>query len=146
MAPTKEPPDEGVGSGLIRTDQLGRCRYTAEFREATVAAFERSGLSGIRFAKQSGVNYTTFATWVQQARRERARPAPAADTVEGGSVRFAVAEIEGEPPPDIRDPGGTAPGVGGRAGLVVELPGGGVARADGAGGIELLAALLRELA
>jgi transposase-like protein len=147
MAPTKDAPEKGGRRNLIRIDQLGRCRYTPEFREATVAAFERSGLSGVRFAEQSGVNYTTFATWVQRARRERSQPTGSDYTDEAGveGLRFAVAEIEGEALPDTPALPGAATVDGGRPGLTVELPGGGVARAEGAGGVGLLAALLREL-
>ena len=65
MAQTKAEGLEGESRDLIRADFHGRCRYTQEFRREAVAAFERSGLSGIQFARQCGVKYSTFAYWVK---------------------------------------------------------------------------------
>jgi hypothetical protein len=72
--------------------------------------FERSGLSGAKFAALCGVKYPSFASWVQRRRRQRAekdkssgvRPA-------AGAVRWLEAVV-GE---------STA-----AAGLTVHLPGG----------------------
>ena len=56
---------------ILKTDVLGRVSMPAERREAILDAFEQSGMSGQAFAKHVGVNYSTFATWVQKRRRHR---------------------------------------------------------------------------
>jgi len=43
-----------------------------ERQEALLDEFERSGLSGVKFAQLVGVKYPTFALWVQKRRRARA--------------------------------------------------------------------------
>ncbi|SHK49788.1 hypothetical protein SAMN02745181_0018, partial [Rubritalea squalenifaciens DSM 18772] len=40
-------------------------------REALLDTFEKSPLSGTKFAALHGVKYQTFATWVQNRKRER---------------------------------------------------------------------------
>ena len=55
---------------ILKTDVLGRVRMPADRREAILDAFERSGMSGQAFAKQIGVKYPTFATWIQKRRRQ----------------------------------------------------------------------------
>lgn len=47
----------------------GVCRRLCKMQVELVREFERSGLSGPRFAELAGVNYQTFATW----RRRHAR-------------------------------------------------------------------------
>ena len=54
---------------LLKTDALGRVRTPAVRREALLAEFARSGTSARKFAELVGVNYQTFATWVQKRRR-----------------------------------------------------------------------------
>jgi len=89
-----------------------------ERREALLDEFEKSALSGAKFARMVGVKYPTFANWVARRRKERVASS------EGGSKASAVvrpmrlfeAVLEGEP-------SGTARGVM-ADGLVVELPGG----------------------
>jgi hypothetical protein len=41
---------------ILKQDSLGRVR----------AAFDRSGMSGARFAAMAGINYSTFSSWVQE--------------------------------------------------------------------------------
>ena len=43
-------------------------------RETLVRAYEESGLTQKAFAKQEGVKYTTFVSWVQECRRRRPEP------------------------------------------------------------------------
>ena len=59
---------EGAGT-VLKTDVLGRVQTRVAQREAMLDAFERSGLSGTKFAAVAGVNYQTFASWVQKRRR-----------------------------------------------------------------------------
>jgi hypothetical protein len=49
----------------------GRVRTPLAQRNALLNAFERSGLSGMKFAALHGVKYPSFANWVQQRRRQR---------------------------------------------------------------------------
>jgi hypothetical protein len=56
---------------LLKTDVLGRVRTPVERREMLLDEFEKSGLSGQKFAEMTGLNYQTFATWMQKRRRER---------------------------------------------------------------------------
>jgi len=57
---------------ILKVDVLGRVRTSREEREAILDEFERSGLPGTRFAKRHGINYQTFATWIQKRKRTRA--------------------------------------------------------------------------
>lgn len=59
---------EGAGT-VLKTDVLGRVQTKVAQREAMLDAFERSGLSGTKFAAVAGVNYQTFASWVQKRRK-----------------------------------------------------------------------------
>lgn len=62
--PTTEWIDTGENS-----DRLGRRITRAARRAELVAAWEKSGMTQAGFARREGVNYTTFASWVQQARK-----------------------------------------------------------------------------
>ena len=122
-------PDE-----ILKTDVLGRVRTPKARREALLAEFERSGVSGKKFAALVGVNYQTFASWVQQWRKQRGEYPPAA---KGGEVlRLVEAVVEA---------GGDGMGAG-REVLRVELPGGAWVGIGGGRQVALAAALLRALA
>lgn len=63
---------DGVGEDqIVKRDALGRATTSRERREALLDEFERSGLKGTQFARAVGVNYQTFAAWVQRRRHER---------------------------------------------------------------------------
>jgi hypothetical protein len=79
---------------ILKTDGLGRVRTPLAQREALLDAFERSGLSGMKFAALHGVKYPSFANWVQQRKRRRllmthaggeGHPGPLPDHPAGGS-------------------------------------------------------------
>ena len=59
-------PDE-----VLKTDALGRVRVKTARREALLDEFERGGTSAQAFAKLVGINYQTFASWIQKRRRAR---------------------------------------------------------------------------
>jgi hypothetical protein len=61
--------EENKGGSVLKTDVLGRVKTGAVQREAMLDEFERSGLSGTKFAAVAGVNYQTFASWVQKRRK-----------------------------------------------------------------------------
>jgi hypothetical protein len=108
---------------VLKTDAKGRVRVPRERRAALLDEFERSGLSGAKFAAHYGLKYPSFAGWVQQRRRERAAPAPTA-----GGVRWLEAVAES-----------TA------AALTLHLPGGASLEITGPAQVPLAAALLRLL-
>ena len=58
-------------NAVLRRDALGRRWTPAETRDSILDEFERSGLKGAQFARLAGVNYGTFATWVQKRRHAR---------------------------------------------------------------------------
>ena len=61
---------------ILKRDRLGRVRTPLAQREDLLDAFERSGLSGMKFAALHGVKYPSFAHWVRQ-RKRRQLPADA---------------------------------------------------------------------
>jgi hypothetical protein len=44
-----------------------------ERREAVLEEYDRSGMSGVKFAKYVGIKYLTLAYWLQSRRRHRQR-------------------------------------------------------------------------
>jgi hypothetical protein len=76
------PGDEVV----IKADVLGRVRTSRERREQLLDEFEKSGLTGQKFAEVVGIKYQTFATWAQRRRRQRGDTA--VDNVDGAQ-KFA---------------------------------------------------------
>lgn len=124
--------DEATTTGIIKADARGRMRYTAQFREEAIAAFERSGMSAAGFAERCGVKYQTFAGWVKRRRNERQQGVGSKAMDAGGEPRFLLAEI-GEESPPVR-------------GLSVRLPGGAVASVSGPDEVPLLVELIRALA
>ena len=48
---------------ILKRDAGGRVVVAEQQRVDLVRAYERSGLSGPKFAALAGVNYQTFATW-----------------------------------------------------------------------------------
>ena len=84
---------------IVKRDALGRVSTSRERREALLDEFERSGLKGAQFARTAGVNYQTFATWVQKRRHERGdysttrrgTPALPAGSASGSAVNWIEA-------------------------------------------------------
>jgi len=60
--------DDGT---ILKTDDRGRVRTPVDRREALLDEFERSGVSGMKFAQLAGIKYATFANWIQKRRRTR---------------------------------------------------------------------------
>jgi transposase len=70
---------------MLKTDRRGRVRFTAVRRDRLIDEFQKSGMSAPRFCKVTGLSYSTFATWLQKHRRQRAalpERAPSAAAVE----------------------------------------------------------------
>jgi len=82
---------------IVKVDRIGRIKTPRERREALLAEFDRSGMSGQQFAKWAGIKYGTFITWVQKRRRKAVvastgdKPAPAGANDE---VRWVEAVME----------------------------------------------------
>jgi hypothetical protein len=119
------PADETI----LKTDVLGRVKTSKERREQVLDEFERSGLSGKKFAALVGIKYPTLATWAQKRRRQRGvYPA-----VKGPKqLRWLEAVVE-------QNGGDKTP-------LVLELPGGAKVQIHDVKEAALAAALLRALA
>jgi hypothetical protein len=100
------------GVAVLKQDGLGRVKTPAARREQLLDEFERSGLSGTKFAALAGVKYQTFAFWAQRRRRQRGSAPVAAKAVD--SVQWLEAVVEG-----AKNPGGQNP-----AAIVLQLPGG----------------------
>ena len=79
---------------IIKSDTQGRLRTTAERREFLLAEFERSAMTGRKFAEWAGIRYSTFGNW-WRARKKSQRaelPAPAAENETGTRWLEAVVE------------------------------------------------------
>ena len=112
---------------IIKADQSGRLRFAPDQRATLLAAYDTSGLSGPKFAQLHGVNYQTFAGWVQRRKRAQAPVAP-------GTGLFTLLEAT------ARDITGTS-----SARLEVQLPGGARLLIDNRSNLAMAAALIREL-
>ena len=114
---------------VLKTDQLGRMQTPVERREQILDEFERSGLSGKKFAALVGIKYPTLATWAAKRRRERGTPSM---VKRSQPVRWLEAVVE--------------PNSGGQIPLVLELPGGAQVEIKDVRQAALAGALLRTLA
>jgi hypothetical protein len=63
---------EEVGAILSR-DARGRVLVSRERRESLLDEYDRSGMSGVKFAQYLGIKYSTLAHWLQSRRRHRGR-------------------------------------------------------------------------
>jgi hypothetical protein len=96
---------------VLKTDVLGRVKTPPERREALLDEFEKSGMSGVKFAQFIGVKYQTWASWVQMRRRQRRA---GVGSCGAPALRFVEAMVQGEAVPT---PTGTTA-------VRVHLPGG----------------------
>ncbi len=72
LARSRKSKSDSNGGELLRLDTKGRVRTGRERREMLLAEFDRSGVSGARFARMAGINYQTFCGWLHVRRRESA--------------------------------------------------------------------------
>jgi hypothetical protein len=125
---------------VLKTDVLGRVKTPRARQEALLDEFERSGVSGQKFAALVGINYQTFATWVQRRRKAQGKypartkrlPGPVAKVAE--PLRLLEAVVANAAPEAVGEP------------LRVPLPGGGWVEVGDARQAALAAELLRALA
>jgi hypothetical protein len=124
-----------AGTALVlKTDAAGRVKMPAEQRERLLDEFERSGLSGAKFAALAGIKYQTFATWVQRQRKQR--PVKSAAKTSSDKLRWLEAVIEQAQPVA---PSGNTP-------LILQLPGSVRVEITESGQAMLAAVLVRALA
>ena len=135
MTTTSDSPPDSQ-SLILKSDARGRVLTPANRREALLEEFERSGLSGIKFAALSGLKYSTFANWVQARKRQRglAQPQPKSPP-KGTPVAWLEAVVHPLP----------SAGAGRAGSLVLHLPGGARVEIAAVDHIPLAAALVRAL-
>ena len=124
-------------SKLLKSDARGRVRTPRLRQESLLDEFEKSGVSGARFAALAGLKYPTFASGVLRRRRPRSTPVagpPGRDPA--ATVRWLEAVVE--------QAGGRTDAAG--AGLTVHLPGGARLELAHVAHVPLAAALLQTLA
>ena len=117
----------------------GQMRVSRKKREAVLAQFDQSGMSGAKFAKQAGIKYTTFANWLQKRRRHRNKVIPASTSSPDrrSRVRWLEAVVDG---PQQKEPPTLA-----TATLIVHGPGGVRLELSDERQVKLAAHLLRHL-
>jgi len=74
MTSTTLTATESGGELLLKQDRLGRVQIPKQKREAILAEYDRSGMSGQAFAKWAGITYSTFASWIQKRRGKEVIP------------------------------------------------------------------------
>ena len=82
-----------MNESLLKTDNIGRLRYTPEQKKTMVDAYSVSGLSAPRFATLHGVNYQTLISWIKKGKSEKySNSSPA---LRPALLSLVPAEIEG---------------------------------------------------
>ena len=117
---------DDIPASIIKSDRTGRRRYTQDYKDEVLAAYESSGMSGPAFAEHCGLKYPTFANWVSKRRREKSE-----GSAPESNQQFVLAEFGASTE---------------SAGIPVELPGGASARLTDGDQVTLLAALIKALA
>ena len=99
---------------ILKRDEAGRVRMPADRREQLLDEFERSGLSGVKFAALAGIKYQTFATWARLRRKQLQGTQPGqpagARPVRWLEAVMSAAAVSGSNPPTplvLQLPGGT---------------------------------------
>ena len=129
-------PAESSGPLILKTDSRGRVCMPAQKREALLDEFEKSGLSGAKFAALAGIKYSTFACWAQKRRhKENASPAASKRAPKAQPVAWLEAVVQ-----EACEPTGAK-----GASLLLHLPGGIRAELASTGAVSLAAALIRAL-
>ena len=85
------------GSEILKVDEVGRVRTPPEKREAMLAEYERSGMTGAQFARFVGVRYSTLMYWLQKRRKEAGQGEETAN-LRKDHPRWLEASVEGELP------------------------------------------------
>jgi transposase-like protein len=111
----------------VTADTKGRLRVSQAQRRDILAALARSGESLPRFARRTGLKYSTLANWVQRSRRSQRTGRPSRLWLLEAVVESPQVAAAGTP-------------------LVLRLSGHGHIELNEVGQVELAVALLRALA
>lgn len=84
-----------MNESVLKTDKIGRLRYTSEQKKTMIEAYRASGLSAPRFAAHHGVNYQTLVSWIKKDRQSSTSTAPGFSPSELISLIPAVIEGSG---------------------------------------------------
>ena len=84
-----------VGAEILKVDEAGRVQLPPGKREAMLAEYDRSGMTGAQFARFVGVRYSTLMYWLQKRRKEAGRGEPSA-ICRPDHPRWLEARVEGE--------------------------------------------------
>jgi hypothetical protein len=129
----------GLEDGILKKDVLGRVKTPRERREALLAEFDQSGMSGQKFAAWAGIKYPTWASWVQKRRKEAGQTSPPKGRPKRNiPVRWLEAVVAKNGPVPESAPSGTA-------GIIVQGPVGVRIEINHAQQVSLAVQLLREL-
>lgn len=120
-----------MNESVLKTDQIGRLRYTPEQKKTMVDAYRASGLSAPRFAALHGVNYQTLVSWIKKDKQSSTSTTPGSSPASFFSLIPAVIEGCGIPPVDVA--------------MEILLPGGAKLSITSANHVALAVALLRQL-
>ena len=117
---------------ILKTDTRGRVHTPVARREHLLDEFERSGLSGAKFAALVGIKYQTFAAWWLRRRKQNGAKVPVKPAEQ---MRWLEAVVEQAQTPNAAK----------AASLILHLPGGARIELAEAKQAPLAAALLRSL-
>ncbi len=117
---------------ILKTDTKGRVQTPPARRESLLDEFERSGLSGSKFAALVGIKYQTFAAWATRRRKHAATKAPGKSVDPVRWLEAVVQEAQGSVHHKT-------------SGVILRLPGGAQLELADAKQAPLAAALLRAL-
>lgn len=120
-----------VNESVLKTDRVGRLRYTPEQKKIMVDAYRASGLSAPRFASHHGVNYQTLISWIKKDKKSSSPTIPPGSPSKLFSLIPAVIEGNGNLSAD--------------AAMEICLPGGARLAITSTDQVALAAALIRQL-
>jgi hypothetical protein len=123
---------EKSDGAILKTDTKGRMRTPAARRESLLDEFERSGLSGTRFAALAGIKYPTFAAWAARRRKQGVAQAPAKPADPVRWLEAVVQEAQGPAAHEVSM-------------LIIRLPGGAHLEVADLKQVPLAAAVVRAL-
>ncbi len=120
-----------MNDSLLKTDKIGRLRYTSEQKKTMVDAYWASGLSAPRFAAHHGVNYQTLVSWIKKDKQSSPTKTPDCSPSRLFSLIPAVIEGNGNPAADDA--------------MEIALPGGARLSITSTNHVAFAVALIREL-
>lgn len=129
------------GQEILKIDARGRVRVPVERREALLDEYEKSGLSGKKFAILVGIKHQTFATWATKRRKQRG--AARGQSLAAGKTAESVPKLQWMEAVVEKDAVSSGKR---REALSVHLPGGARLEIGDGRQVALAAELLRALA